>query len=174
MKGKPNGSQKTLNQNKDSVVHAKLTVADCLPDSHMEDFTSKLIIVKASELKPEYRTSEHQLVQCSHGNGARPNAKGTSVFGKELFSGGTVCFGRYQIAGVADPTKLPNWAMNKIALLETLKAQIMKAQASFAPAPVTTSTMKQKIKSAKEKVRKADANKPNNHKKTKPKRNARE
>jgi hypothetical protein len=100
-------SMRNLSQSMGSVEYAQLGRADCLPENQNDDFTGKLIIVKAGELKPEYRTAEHQLVLCSHGSGARANAKGTSVFGSELYSGESVCFGRHQIAGIADTDKLP-------------------------------------------------------------------
>jgi hypothetical protein len=108
-------STREVHQNLYGVEPIMLTVADWLPDSHKQDFTGKLIIVKAEELKPEYRTAESQYVVCSHGNGARPNAIGTSVFGTELLSGSTVCYGRHQIAGIADLAKLPEWAAKRIA-----------------------------------------------------------
>jgi hypothetical protein len=108
-------SRRDMHKHTDGVEYVELKSADCLPDSHNDDFTGKLIIVKASELKPEYRSSENQLVLCSHGNGARPGALGTSVFAKELLSGESVCFGRHQIEGVADPEKLPKWAAEIIA-----------------------------------------------------------
>ena len=108
-------STREVHQNLYGVEPIMLTAADCLPNSHKQDFTGKLIIVKAEELKPEYRTAESQYVVCSHGNGARPNAIGTSVFGTELLSGSTVCYGRHQIAGIADLEKLPEWAAKRIA-----------------------------------------------------------
>jgi hypothetical protein len=94
-----------------------LTEAHCLSGSNEADFTGKLIIVKASELLPEHRYADSQLVVCSHGNGARPDAIGTSVFGKELFSGASVVYGRHQILGVSAEDKLPQWAKAKIEML---------------------------------------------------------
>jgi hypothetical protein len=94
---------------------AMLTASHCLPDSDKADFTGKLIVVKASALSPQYRYADSQLVQCTHGNGARPNAIGTSVFGTELYSGENVVYGRHQIEGVADEQKLPQWAKSKLA-----------------------------------------------------------
>ena len=114
-------STREVHKNLHGVEPIMLTTADCLPDSHTQNFTGKLIIVKAEELKPEYRTAESQLVICSHGNGARPNAIGTSVFGKELFSDKTVCYGRHQIAGIADPDRLPHWAAKKLSQMEAIK-----------------------------------------------------
>ena len=116
-------SDRNLLKSMNGVDYVELKNNDCLPGSDNEDFTGKLIIVKAEELKPEYRSSENQLVNCTHGNGARPNAKGTSVFCKELLSGDSVCYGRHQIAGIADPDKLPEWAKLKLSPPEKQQAQ---------------------------------------------------
>lgn len=105
------------------VEYLELSSADCIKDSSNDDFTGKLIIIKANELIPEYRTAEFQLVQCSHGNGARPNAIGTSVFGNELYSGDSVCYGRHQVVGVADPALLPQWATQKLKELSSEKTE---------------------------------------------------
>ena len=91
-----------------------LTAAECLPDSKQADFTGKLVIVDAAALKPEFRSSENQLLQVTHGNGARPNAIGRSVFGTELFSGASAVYDRSQILGIADEAALPNWARIKL------------------------------------------------------------
>ena len=114
-------SRRELMQRMDGVDYAELRSGDCLPGSQDSDFTGKLIVVKASALKPEYRTADSQLMLCTHGNGARPNAIGTSVFGTELLSGDSVCYGRHQIEGIADPEKLPAWAAKKIAFIDALK-----------------------------------------------------
>ncbi|GHU96535.1 hypothetical protein FACS1894208_11320 [Clostridia bacterium] len=94
---------------------AMLTAAYCLPDSNKEYFTGKLLVVEPGEIMPEYRYADFQLVQCTHGNGARPDAIGTSVFCKELYSGESVVYGRHQILGIADESKLPKWAKVKLA-----------------------------------------------------------
>lgn len=112
---------------------AVLNSDDCLPGSNAADYRGKLIVVKANELKPEFRNSENQLVLCSHGNGARPGAIGTSVFGKELFSDESVCYGRHQIAGIADPDKLPDWA--KLKLSQPEKQEIKPTQSTQAKQP---------------------------------------
>lgn len=111
------------------VEYQELSSVDCIKDSRNDDFTGKLIIIKANELIPEYRTAEFQLILCSHGFGAIPNALGTSVFGNELFSGDSICYGRHQVAGVADPAKLPQWATQKLKEQDLEKtAQISKPQ----------------------------------------------
>jgi hypothetical protein len=111
------------------VGHIKLTAAHCLPDRKNADFTGKLIIVDSKYLLPEYRSSEHQLVVCTHGSGAMPNAKGISVFCKELFSGDTVVYGRHDILGVADEGNLPCWAKAKRAIQNENKVETMPTQA---------------------------------------------
>jgi len=99
------------------VNHAVLTEAHCLPDSRNANYTGQLIIVDAKSLLPEYRASDSQLIQCTHGNGARPDAIGTSVFCKELYSGKTVVYGRHQILGIADENILPQWAKARLEIL---------------------------------------------------------
>jgi hypothetical protein len=96
------------------VRDIKLTAEHILPGSESADFTKRLIIVDPACLMPEYRASTSQLVECSHGNGARPNAIGTSVFGTEMFSGKSVVYGRHQILGIADESVLPKWAGIKL------------------------------------------------------------
>ena len=130
----------------DGVEYQELCAADCKPGSRDADFTGKLIVVKASELKPEYRTSDSQLVVCSHGNGARPNAIGTSVFGHELLSGDSVCYGRHQIEGVANPAKMPDWAVEKMAIIESERA--MREKVQTAPKP----SLQDKLSKAKQKA----------------------
>jgi hypothetical protein len=98
------------------VEYVKLTDEHCLPDGKNAGFTGKLIIVDAKSLLPEYRSSTSQLVECTHGNGARPDAIGISVFGKELYSGASVVYGRHQILGIADEKWLPDWAKIKLEI----------------------------------------------------------
>jgi hypothetical protein len=131
------------------VHYMELSPDDCLPDSRNSVFTGKLLIVRAGELKPEYRTADSQLVICSHGNGARPDAIGTSVFGNELFSGDVVCYRRHQIEGVADPDKLPGWAKSKWKDYEAAR-----------PQPERKPTLQEKLSEAKEKAAQESAKKP--------------
>ena len=98
----------------------KLTASDCLPESDDKDWTGRLLIVKPDILAPEYRSAEHQLVMCTGGFGARPNSRGNAVYIKELHSDKQMRYERYQIAGIADPDKLPQWAKQKLAQAERL------------------------------------------------------
>jgi hypothetical protein len=149
-------SNRELNKNQHGINYTELKSSDCLPDSGSADFTGKLIIIKAGELKPEYRTADHQLILCSHGNGARPNAKGTSVFGKELLSGDTVCYGRHQIEGVADENNLPQWAKSRLAVHQKAKSNVNnEVNDKITKKP----TLTEKLSSAKEKAARQAATK---------------
>jgi hypothetical protein len=111
-----------------------MTSEYCLPDSKNADFTGKLIIIDVNALKPEYRNSESAIVHCTHGNGARPGAKGRSVFCKELYSGESVVYDRSEILGVADERKLPEWANEKLKIQrETQGKEPMKTTPPKAP-----------------------------------------
>jgi hypothetical protein len=90
-----------------------LTVEHCLKDSNDKDFTGQVLIVKANALMPEYRDTESQIDKCTHGNGARANAKGRSIFYKELASDKTAVYYRDEIEGIADIGKLPHWAKKR-------------------------------------------------------------
>ena len=146
----------------DGVEYAELNSSDCLPGSGGADFTGELIIIKAGELRPEYRTADSQLVVCSHGNGARPNAKGTSVFGEELFSGDKVRYGRHQVQGIADESKLPQWAKEELALLNKMKEHGVNEQLQCNESPQNSTpakkpTLQEKLDFAKKKIAIHDA-----------------
>ena len=98
-----------------------LTAADCIPGSLNEDLKDKIIVIKPEALAPEYRRSERQLKICTGGFGVAPNSRGNAVFCQDLFSGKESRYERYDVAGAADPAKLPEWAVKKIALMEAIK-----------------------------------------------------
>jgi hypothetical protein len=92
----------------------KLTASDCLPKGDNENWQGKLIVVKPEVLSPEYRSAQHQLAICTGGFGSKPNARGNAVYVKELYSEKEMRYERYQIAGIADPSKIPEWAKVKM------------------------------------------------------------
>ena len=98
-----------------------LTAADCIPRGLENDLTGKLIIIKQEVLAPEYRAANHQIKIVTGGFGASPNSRGNAVFCKDLYSGKETRFERYDVAGVIDPGKIPEWAVKKLALMDAIK-----------------------------------------------------
>jgi hypothetical protein len=113
------------------TIQPTLTAADCVPNGLNEDLKGKLVVIKPEVLSPEYRTADHQLKIVQGGFGASPNARGNAVFCKDLYSDKETRFERYDIAGVIDPAKLPEWAKQKLA---PVKEQIKPAPTKPKPA----------------------------------------
>ena len=82
------------------------------------------------------------------GFGCAPNARGQSVFCKELYSGESVRWARADILGVIDEALIPTWAKEKLAKLRE-------------PAP--RESVVEKIRAAKP-VREQEPKAPKNHK----------
>lgn len=95
-----------------------LTVADCDPNSKDMDMTGCVVVIKPENLSPEYRSIDHQLALCTHGNGARPKAHGRSVFCTNLYDGKSARWDRHHIAGIIPAEQLPDWAREKLAALQ--------------------------------------------------------
>jgi hypothetical protein len=98
-----------------------LTAADCVSGGLNENIEGKVIIIKPEALAREFRSAEHMLKICHGGNGSRPEARGNAVFCENLYDGKQSRFERYDILGVADLSKIPEWAREKLTLIETLK-----------------------------------------------------
>lgn len=86
-----------------------------------EDFINKIIVIKADYLRPEYRNSGCQIVQCTGGNGAKADGLGTSVFCKDFFDGEQCKYRRAGVIGILKPEHYPEWLKEKLALIETIK-----------------------------------------------------
>ena len=103
-----------LERQRRKVPRSILTEADCLPGSHRENYTGKLVILAPSSLAPEYRSSDFQLGCATGGFGCKPASRGSAVFFRELYSGETSRWDRRDILGIADPKALPPWAVKKL------------------------------------------------------------
>jgi hypothetical protein len=102
------------------TIHV-LTKKDCIPKSLGKNFNGKVIIIKAEKLSPEYRDEPSQLEIALFGNGCNPNAIGQSVFCENLLTGEKSCYRRHDVEGIADVSKLSQWAKEKIAEFEKSK-----------------------------------------------------
>ncbi|MDL2327261.1 hypothetical protein LJC64_01170 [Ruminococcaceae bacterium OttesenSCG-928-A11] len=79
-------------------------------DSHLADYTGKLMVVRAEVLRPEYANMAHQLVLAESGNGCSPDARGSGVFTTTLATGKHQRFERRDFLGELRPELIPEWA----------------------------------------------------------------
>ena len=92
----------------------------CYENSRSElDYKGKVVIIDASALKDEFKTSDNQLFYAKFGNGCRADSLGTKVFGKFLKDGAEDVFLRSEIEGVMKLELLPDWAKEKLAEIQS-------------------------------------------------------
>lgn len=87
------------------------------------DYTGKVVVIKPTELKDEYKTPQSQLFFAESGNGCRPNARGTKVYGFHPDNGEKGYYRRYDILGVLKDDCIPDWAKEKLAEFRTSETQ---------------------------------------------------
>lgn len=88
--------------------------SDCIPYDEPQDYTNRLLILGASALKDEFKQGKYQYFFAHSGFGCDPSATGTKVFGEFLYDGEETHFHRGAFVGIADESKLPEWAMEKL------------------------------------------------------------
>jgi hypothetical protein len=90
----------------------------CAAIDENEKLIGKVIVLKPSVLRREYRYADSQLFYCTGGNGAMPNAIGTKVYGFSLSTGKELYVRRYDILGTIDKNNLPEWAKVGLANIQ--------------------------------------------------------
>ena len=88
----------------------RLGTDDCIPVRPDESLEGKVIVIKAEVLRPEYRSASEQLMLCTGGFGAQPNARGRSCFCTSLYDGKKRTFYRSDVLGTVPEDMLPAWA----------------------------------------------------------------
>lgn len=96
------------------LMDFRLEAEDCVSGGMDADLRGKVVAIKAEILSPEYRSGSYQLMLAEGGFGCSPNARGQSVFCKELYSGESVRWDRADILGVVAEDVLPAWAKEKL------------------------------------------------------------
>ena len=87
---------------------------DCLEDSGVEDYTGKVLILNPDILKDEYKTGDYQYFLAESGFGCNPSSLGSKVFGQFLLDGEKTYFARSEFIGIADESRMPEWALEKL------------------------------------------------------------
>ena len=90
----------------------------CTAIAENTKLVGKVIVLKPSILRREYRYADSQLFYCTGGNGAMPNAIGTKVYGCSLSTGKEMYVRRYDILGTIDKSNLPEWAKVGLANIQ--------------------------------------------------------
>ena len=86
----------------------------CRERGEKESLEGKLVILRPTSLAAEYRTADCQLGYAVGGFGCSAGARGRAVYFQELFSGERCRWDASDVLGIADLTKLPDWAQEKV------------------------------------------------------------
>jgi hypothetical protein len=94
----------------------------CLPSDGIEaDLNGRVAVIKPAALRPEYRNAAYQIVYVSGGFGAAANARGSAVYGYDVYSGNKSNWRRPDVLGILDPAKAPDWVKPGV---EAIRAQL--------------------------------------------------
>lgn len=94
----------------------------CFPLLDGDDITGKVVAIKPSAMRYEYRRADCQLILVTNGSGAR-GYRGTSVYGVNVFTGRRD--GRWEradILGEVRPECLPRWAKDRLPVIQREQA----------------------------------------------------
>ena len=95
----------------------------CFPLNDSDDITGKVVAVKPSSLRYEYRRVDCQLILVTNGSGARGYSRGTSVYGVNVFTGRRD--GRWErrdVLGEVRPECMPQWAKEHLSVIQRERA----------------------------------------------------
>ncbi len=88
-----------------------------------QDYAGKLLILRDTSLKEDFRTPENQLFLAESGFGCSPDKSGRKVFGKFLLDGEKAQFYREDFAGIIAEENIPDWAREKLEQLTAKQEQ---------------------------------------------------
>lgn len=74
------------------------------------DYTDRIVVLDPSILKDECKTPQDQLFYAESGNGCRPNAIGTKVYGFHVSDGEKTYYRRTDFIGALKEEFVPEWA----------------------------------------------------------------
>ena len=102
----------------------------CYENSRQElDYKGQVVVLDPNIFEDEYKKPEHQLFYAKFGNGCRPDALGTKVYGYQLHSGVECYYRRLEILGVMKLELVPDWAKEKsVALMSKSKENNQDAE----------------------------------------------
>jgi len=106
---------------KEGVPKQLITADMCNQEVFGENLEGKILVVKPSSLRPEYRTASNQIIRCTGGNGARPGAIGNAIFNYRLLDGEQSRWERFNILGELKPEHYPEWLIDVLECEKAMK-----------------------------------------------------
>ncbi len=95
-----------------------ITAEQCFPPEATGSFVDKVVAIKPDSLRYEYQRADRQLLLVTGGNGARRDARGSAVFGINLFTGHKAGrWERWDIMGEVKPEHIPDWAKERLNVI---------------------------------------------------------
>ena len=80
-----------------------------------QDFTGKIVVLRADNFKDQYKNPDYQLFLAEAGFGCSPTATGTKIYGRFLKDDEKTHFRRADVIGVLKEDLIPQWAADKVA-----------------------------------------------------------
>jgi hypothetical protein len=105
-------------RDKITVPLQPFTLKHCIPSDYKENIENKVVIIRAECLRPEYRTTDKQLVLAIGGFGAHGNSRGRAVYTVNLYSGKESRWNREDILGTLKPEYMPDWAKERLKQIQ--------------------------------------------------------
>ena len=96
------------------ISNEPLTASDCIPGSKNAHYENQLVVIKPERLVASARTADEQLHLATGGFGCNPDARGQAVFCKNIFSGKPVCWERFDVVGIVQSERIPEWAHRRL------------------------------------------------------------
>lgn len=107
-------------------VNDELIQDDCTPIFWEDSIENKVVVVKGSFLRPEFRHAANQLMLCTGGFGSQPHARGRTCYCISLYDGKQTSFYRSDILGTIEPENLPEWARKGLKKAKEIQTQQKK------------------------------------------------
>ena len=108
---------------------------DCIPGSSHARYENQLLILDPFLLNEDYKHGDYQLFYARSGNGCDESKIGRKVFGEFLKDGEKTSFYRNDFLGIADESKLPEWARDR--LFELRNAEKKETNPEHSPRTIT-------------------------------------
>lgn len=114
-----NEAEKVIDEkSKITVDMTPITKDGCKVLEADDRIKNKVVVIRADVFKPEYQIATKQLQLCTGGFGAEPNSRGSACFCTNLYSGKEARYERSDILGVIEKDDLPDWAKERLDIVQ--------------------------------------------------------